>query len=128
MEINKTRAGLRAVPDIVADLRFLLGAGKGNRTPLSAWEVCGAARLSPADFRTCVDLDGLSVSDREYPCVLLPGTQRARRLLRPELAVVLDERHWAHVTVARTGCQGGLLCFVRPGDPARPVGPGVFGG
>jgi hypothetical protein len=27
------RAGLRAVPGIAADLRFLVGAGEGNRTP-----------------------------------------------------------------------------------------------
>jgi hypothetical protein len=33
----------------------------------------------PADSVTCDDLGGLSVSDRDYPWVLLPsGTQRAR--------------------------------------------------
>jgi hypothetical protein len=40
---------------------------------LSAWEVCGAVRLSPADSVTCGDLDGLSVSDRDYPRALLPS-------------------------------------------------------
>ena len=34
---------------------------------LSAWEVCGAVALPPADFVTCGDLDGLSASDRDYP-------------------------------------------------------------
>jgi hypothetical protein len=33
MEIDKTRAGHRAMSDRSADLRFLLGAGEGNRTP-----------------------------------------------------------------------------------------------
>jgi len=46
---------------------------------LSAWEVCGATRVLPAESVTCRDHDGLSVSDRDYPRVLLPsGTQRAR--------------------------------------------------
>ena len=44
---------------------------------LSAWEVCGAVALPPADFVTCGDLDGLSASDRDYPrALLLSGTQR----------------------------------------------------
>ncbi len=46
---------------------------------LSAWEVCGAVALRPADSVTCGDLGGLSLSDRDYPRVLpLSGTQRAR--------------------------------------------------
>jgi hypothetical protein len=46
---------------------------------LSAWEVGGAVAPSPADSVTCGDLGGLSLSDRDYPRVLLPsGTQRAR--------------------------------------------------
>jgi hypothetical protein len=46
---------------------------------LPAWEVCGAAFLPPADSATCGDLDGLAVSDRDYPQALLrSGTQRAR--------------------------------------------------
>jgi hypothetical protein len=45
----------------------------------SVWEVCGAVALPPADFVTCGDLGGLSLSDRDYPRLLLPsGTQRAR--------------------------------------------------
>jgi hypothetical protein len=59
-----------------------------DRSPgLSAWEVCGATRVLPAESVTCGDHDGRSVSDRDYPRVLLPsGTQRARpdpRIKRP---------------------------------------------
>ena len=51
----------------------------GIEPALSAWEVCGAAALPPADSVTCGDLDGLSLSDRDYPrALLLSGTQRAR--------------------------------------------------
>jgi AAA domain/TrwC relaxase len=39
---------------------------------LSAWEVCDAARVLPAESVTCGDHEGLSVSDRDYPRVLLP--------------------------------------------------------
>jgi len=61
--------------------------GEGNRTPLSAWELYGAARLPPGDSATCGDIGDLTVSDRDYPqALLLSGTQRARRPLRPELA------------------------------------------
>jgi len=45
----------------------------------SAWEVCGAVALPPADSVTCGDLGGLSLSDRDYPrALLLSSTQRAR--------------------------------------------------
>jgi hypothetical protein len=51
----------------------------GIEPALSAWEICGAVALPPADSVTCGDLGGLSLSDRDYPRVLLPsGTQRAR--------------------------------------------------
>jgi hypothetical protein len=43
---------------------------KGIEPALSAWEVCGAARLLPADSVTCGDLDGLSASDHDYPWAL----------------------------------------------------------
>jgi hypothetical protein len=46
---------------------------------LSAWEVCGAVALSPADSVTCGNLGGLSLTDRDYPrALLLSGTHRAR--------------------------------------------------
>jgi hypothetical protein len=46
---------------------------------LSAWEVCGAVALPPADSVTCGNLGGLSLSGRDYPrALLLSGTQRAR--------------------------------------------------
>jgi hypothetical protein len=46
---------------------------------LSAWEVCGAVALPPADSVTCGNLGGLSLSDRDHPrALLLSGTQRAR--------------------------------------------------
>jgi hypothetical protein len=50
----------------------------------SAWEVCGATRLPPADPVTCRNLDKLTVSDRDCPQWLLSsGTQRAgSRLVR----------------------------------------------
>jgi len=35
--------------------------------------MCGAAGLPPADFVTCGNLDGLCLSDRDYPRVLLPS-------------------------------------------------------
>jgi hypothetical protein len=58
---------------------FTLERVTGIEPALSAWEVCGAPRVLPADSVTCGDLGGLSVSDRDYPWVLLPsGTQRAR--------------------------------------------------
>jgi hypothetical protein len=61
--------------------------GEGNPTPLSAWEFYGAARLPPGDSATCGDIGDLTVSDRDYPqALLLSGTQRARRPLRPGLA------------------------------------------
>src|SRR6266571_3914066 len=45
----------------------------------SAWEVCGAVCMPPADSLTCGHLDGSTVSDRDYPqALLLTGTQRAR--------------------------------------------------
>src|SRR5690348_14246247 len=51
----------------------------GIEPALSAWEVCGAVALPPADFVTCGDLGGLSLSYRGYPrALLLSGTQRAR--------------------------------------------------
>ena len=51
----------------------------GIEPALSAWEVCGAARVLPGESVTCGDLDGLSASDRDYPWALFPsGTQRAR--------------------------------------------------
>src|SRR5215470_9998065 len=52
---------------------FTLERVTGIEPALSAWEVCGAVRLSPADSVTCGDLDGLSVSDRDYPRALLPS-------------------------------------------------------
>jgi hypothetical protein len=46
--------------------------------------------LPPGDSATCGDIGGLTVNDRDYPqALLLSGTQRARRPLRPELAVPL---------------------------------------
>ena len=52
---------------------FTLERVTGIEPALSAWEVCGAARVLPADSVTCGDHDGLSVSDRDYPWVLLPS-------------------------------------------------------
>jgi hypothetical protein len=44
------------------------GRGSHPAAPaLSAREVCGAARVLPADSVACGDLDGLSASDRGYP-------------------------------------------------------------
>ena len=58
---------------------FLVERVTGIEPALSAWEVCGAVALPPADSVTCGDLGGLSLSDRDCPRVLLPsGTQRAR--------------------------------------------------
>jgi hypothetical protein len=52
----------------------------GIEPALSAWEVCGAVGLLPADSMTCGDLDCLSVSDRDCPWLLIrSGTYRARR-------------------------------------------------
>jgi hypothetical protein len=62
-----------------AELGFLVERVTRIELALSAWEVCGAVALPPADSVTCGDLGGLSVSDRDYPRVLLlSGTQRAR--------------------------------------------------
>jgi len=54
-----------------ADLVFQKERVTGIEPALSAWEVCGAVALPPADSVTCGDLGGLSVSDRDYPQVLL---------------------------------------------------------
>jgi hypothetical protein len=51
--------------------RYCLERVTGIEPALSAWEVCGAARLPPADSVTCGDLDSLTVSDHDYPQVLL---------------------------------------------------------
>ena len=40
---------------------------------LSAWELYGTVSLPPADSATCVNLDGLTVSDRDYQRGLLPS-------------------------------------------------------
>ena len=59
--------------------RFFVERVTGIELALSAWEVCGAPRVLPAESVTCGDLDGVSASDRDYPWALLPsGTQRAR--------------------------------------------------
>jgi hypothetical protein len=39
----------------------------GIEPALSAWEVCGAVALLPADSVSCGDLGGLSLSDRDDP-------------------------------------------------------------
>jgi len=47
----------------------------GIEPALSAWEVCGAADLSPADSMTCGPLGVLPAGDRDYPRLLIrPGT------------------------------------------------------
>jgi len=49
----------------------------GIEPALSAWELYGAVALRPADSVTCGFFGGLSLSDRDYPRVLLvSGTQR----------------------------------------------------
>ena len=64
---------------VARTLGFLVKRVTGIEAALSAWEVCGATRVLPAESVTCGDHDGLSVSDRDYPRMLLPsGTQRAR--------------------------------------------------
>jgi hypothetical protein len=51
---------------------------------LSAWELYGAVRLPPADSATCANLDGLTVSDHDYPRGLLPsGTFTAPEAANP---------------------------------------------
>jgi hypothetical protein len=82
---------------------------------LSAWEVCGVARVLPADSVTCGDLAGLSLSDRDWPRVLLlSGTQRAR-LLAGSLADTLRGAYWAY---ALRGCSRALLAGSRPAFPS----------
>jgi hypothetical protein len=89
--------------------------GEGNRTPLSAWELYGAARLPPGDSATCGDIGDLTVSDRDYPqALLLSGTQRARRPLRPELAAPLGV--WLSSQLGR--CAGGRAGWRLSGDVA----------
>src|SRR5215475_13505616 len=46
---------------------------RGIEPALSAWGMCGAAGLPPAGFVTCGNLDGLCLSDGDYPRVLLPS-------------------------------------------------------
>jgi hypothetical protein len=61
----------RGLEDDSPDLAFCLGAGDGNRTALSAREVCGAVARLPADRLTCGSTVLLSVSDRGCPRWLL---------------------------------------------------------
>jgi Phage integrase family len=80
------RAGERKAPTRLSAVScgFVMERVTGIEPALSAWEVCGAARVLPAESVTCGDLDGLSASDRDYPWALLPsGTQRAR--VRPRI-------------------------------------------
>ena len=84
---------------------------------LSAWELYGAVRLQPADSVTCANLNGLTVSDRDYPRGLLPsGTQRARayfgeHLIRSKIKAVQDRP-------VLSGLAAGRPCGNR-GIPAR---------
>jgi hypothetical protein len=58
---------------------FARGAGDGNRTPLSAWEVSAATVGPPAETMTCRAFSSLPASDRESPlCLRRSGTYRAR--------------------------------------------------
>jgi hypothetical protein len=73
MELRRA-AERKAPPRLSAvSCGFVVERVTGIEPALSAWEVCGAVRLSPADSVTCGDLDGLSVSDRDYPRALLPS-------------------------------------------------------
>src|SRR5215470_3938271 len=65
-------------------------AGEGIEPALSAWEVCGAARVLPAESVTCGDHDGLSVSDRDYPRVLLPSGMLQRYIARELYPLIID--------------------------------------
>src|SRR5215471_15041956 len=86
---SRRGAGSRAASGMPAELGFHVERVTGIEPALSAWEVCGAIRLSPADSVTCGELDGHSLSDRDYPRALLSsGTWRARALRHPALAVV----------------------------------------
>jgi len=54
---------------------FVVERVTGIEPALSAWEVCGAADLSPADSMTCGPLGVLPAGDRDYPRLLIrPGT------------------------------------------------------
>ncbi len=56
----------------------------GIEPALSAWALYGAVRLLPADSATCANLDGLTVSDHDYPRGLLPsGTFTAPEAANP---------------------------------------------
>jgi hypothetical protein len=84
---QRCRTALSRQRGVLDVLRHHNGAGDGIEPALSAWELYGAARLPPGDSTTCGDIGGLTVSDRDYPqALLLSGTQRARRPLRPKLA------------------------------------------
>src|SRR5215471_19631345 len=109
-------------------------AGEGIEPALSAWEVCGAARVLPADSLTCGDLGGLSTGDHDYPWVLLPsGTERARvhpmvpfmlcdrglivRLCRPARGVA---RWLAHSgALGRRACRQCAPARIRPAAKSR---------
>ena len=91
-------------------LGFLVERVTGIEAALSAWEVCGATRVLPAESVTCGDLDGLSASDRDYLWALLPsGTQRARVHPRmksrakgmPERSEVVREFGWSAARCSR---------------------------
>src|SRR5215831_8654138 len=106
----------------------------GIEPALSAWEVCGAARVLPADSLTCGDLGGLSTGDHDYPWVLLPsGTERARvhpmvpfmlcdrglivRLCRPARGVA---RWLAHSgALGRRACRQCAPARIRPAAKSR---------
>jgi hypothetical protein len=63
------------VPTIAADLRFLVGAGEGNRTPTISLGICSIQASKLPDLR-----GGLSLSDRERPLLTpINGTLMARR-------------------------------------------------
>ena len=87
----------------------------GLEPVLSAWEVCGAARLRPGDSVACGNLAGLTASDCDCPRALfLSGTQRAWRPLRFELAAPLGV--WLSSQLARCGV--GRPCWRLEADVA----------
>jgi len=64
--------------------------GLGSEVGLSAWELCGAARLPPASWLTCRSAETLSVRNHDCSCWLLRSARNgharlpdhARRLAR----------------------------------------------
>src|SRR6185312_11014368 len=125
-----------------AELGFLAERVTGIEPALSAWEVCGAARVPLADSVTCGDLGGLSLIDSDCPWTLFPsGTQRARMhprifrrarsLLKPSMVGVCltrtrhlpGFRSWpVSLACAGAGC-GGEVCqgVIDGGEYRQPL-------